>query len=47
MTMLRSFISALVRGRPADEPHVHFHRGPQGSPAVCHEPDCGMPRLEL
>jgi hypothetical protein len=47
MTMLRRFISTLVHGQQADEAHVHFHRGPQGPPAVCHEPGCGMPRLEL
>jgi hypothetical protein len=47
MTLLRGIISALVHGQPVDEAHVHFHRGPQGLAAVCHDPDCGMPRLEL
>ena len=26
---------------------VHFHNGPQGSPAVCDDPRCASPRLEL
>jgi hypothetical protein len=47
VTTLRTFISVLVHGQPNDEAHVHFHRGPQGSPAVCHDPGCEMARLEL
>jgi hypothetical protein len=26
---------------------VHFHNGPQGAPAVCDDPRCASPRLEL
>ena len=47
MTFLRTVLMMLVHGPPADEAHVHFHRGPQGLPAVCHDPACGMPRLEV
>jgi hypothetical protein len=45
MTLLRRMLSALVHGPAANE-HFHFHRGPQGLAVVCHDPDCGMPRLE-
>ena len=47
MTLLRRLMSILAPGDPVDDAHVHFHRGPQGHPAVCHEPACEMPRLEL
>ena len=46
-TTLRTFISLLVRDSRADETHVHFHRGPQGQPAACHDRACSSPRLEL
>ena len=26
---------------------VHFHRGPQGAPAVCDDPRCVSPRLDV
>ena len=26
---------------------VHFHRGPQGQPAACHDPKCPVPRLTV
>lgn len=31
----------------ATEPHVHFHQGPQGQPAVCHDHACAAPRLTV
>ena len=43
----RTFISLLVHGPQADDAHVHFHRGPQGYPAACHDPRCEMPRLTV
>lgn len=43
---LRTFIE-LVLAPEADDAHVHFHRGPQGHPAVCHDPKCPMPRLTV
>jgi hypothetical protein len=46
-TTLRTFISLLVRDSRTDETHVHFHRGPQGQPAACHDRTCSSPRLEL
>jgi hypothetical protein len=33
--------------RPAHQASVHFHNGPQGTPAVCDNPRCASPRLEL
>lgn len=35
-----------VAGRPAAT-DVHFHNGPQGAPAVCDDPRCASPRLEV
>jgi hypothetical protein len=26
---------------------VHFHRGPQGRPAVCDDPRCTSPQLDV
>jgi hypothetical protein len=47
MTTVRTFISLLVHGPQADESAVHFHQGPQGSPAVCHDSHCDQPRLTV
>ena len=44
---LRAFISMLGRDRRLDDGHVHFHRGPAGQPAVCDDPRCSMPRLDV
>ena len=27
--------------------NVHFHQGPQGSPAACHNPRCSAPHLSV
>jgi hypothetical protein len=44
---LRTLATLLV-GRLQDvDAHVHFHRGPQGHPAACHEIRCEMPRLTV
>jgi len=41
-------LAALLVGRTENEDaHVHFHRGPQGQPAACHDIRCEMPRLTL
>ena len=45
MRTFRTFISLLAHGPQADERHVHFHRGPQGQPAACHDRHCPNPRL--
>ena len=29
------------------EPQAHFHQGPQSTPAVCYDPLCGSPRLDI
>jgi hypothetical protein len=26
---------------------VHFHSGPESTPAVCYDERCGMPRLDV
>jgi hypothetical protein len=46
-TTLRTLIAKLVRDPRAAEAHVHFHRGPQGQPAACHDAGCSSPRLEI
>jgi hypothetical protein len=44
--MLHRLASLLA---PQERPgaHVHFHRGPQGRPAACHDSGCDMPRLDV
>ncbi len=34
-------------GRPRTEPAVHFHTGPESTPAVCFDEHCGIPRLDV
>lgn len=36
---------AAHQGSTADA--VHFHRGPQGLPAVCDDPRCASPQLDV
>jgi hypothetical protein len=37
-----------LRGEKRTTPAgVHFHSGPQGAPAVCDNPRCASPRLEV
>jgi hypothetical protein len=43
----QTFLSRLVRGSQSQEQHVHFHRGPQGQPAACHDSRCDLPRLSV
>jgi hypothetical protein len=33
--------------RSASTAAVHFHNGPQGAPAVCDDPRCASPRLDV
>jgi hypothetical protein len=47
MTRVHKFITALRRDLSTDETHVHFHQGPQGSPAACHDVRCASPRLTI
>ena len=43
---LRGDRQSLAGRRPATT-DVHFHNGPQGTPAVCDNPRCASPRLEV
>ena len=48
--MRKRLLAAFVRGAregARHEPDVHFHRGPGGDPAVCHDPLCVTPRLSV
>lgn len=44
---LKHYLRTLLRGPEPDEGHVHFHTGPQGAPAACHDARCESPRLSL
>jgi hypothetical protein len=44
--MIRTLQSILHRAAPETE-QVHFHQGPQGSPAPCYDRHCNVPRLEI
>ena len=44
---LQKLASLLVPRGEDPEAHVHFHRGPQGHPAACHDSGCDMPRLTI
>ena len=45
--MLQRLASRLLPHQERPEVHVHFHRGPQGHPAACHDAGCEMPRLTI
>jgi hypothetical protein len=38
---------ANVLREPYTEPEPHFHQGPESAPAVCYDPRCGSPRLDV
>jgi hypothetical protein len=40
------WIRNVVR-EPDMEPQPHFHQGPQSTPAVCYDPRCGSPHLDV
>jgi hypothetical protein len=44
---LKQFLHVLRHGPETDERDVHFHRGPQGAPAACHDARCQAPRRTL
>jgi hypothetical protein len=46
-TAPRRLIERLRGQQPTTLGAVHFHNGPQGAPAVCDDPRCASPRLEL
>jgi hypothetical protein len=37
----------LIVPAPDGDGHVHFHTGPQGRPAACHDARCASPRLTV
>jgi hypothetical protein len=39
-------LAGLVRA-PYTEPPVHFHSGPDSTPAVCYDPHCRSPHLDV
>jgi hypothetical protein len=46
-TSPRRLIERLRGRKHAPLADVHFHNGPQGAPAVCDDPRCTSPRLEV
>lgn len=46
MTRLIQWAAAVVDA-PHPESEVHFHSGPGNGPAVCHDPRCARPRLDV
>jgi hypothetical protein len=46
-TVPRRLIERLRGQDHAHPAHVHFHTGPQGAPAVCDDPRCASPRLDV
>jgi hypothetical protein len=43
----KQFLHRLARDSGNEDAHVHFHRGPSGAPAACHDSRCTMPRLSV
>jgi hypothetical protein len=47
-TSPRRLIERLRGEKPTTtQASVHFHNGPHGTPAVCDNPRCASPRLEV
>jgi hypothetical protein len=46
MTRFIHWIAEVVRD-PQTNPEVHFHSGPDSSPAACHDAGCESPRLDV
>jgi hypothetical protein len=46
-TKLKSLIQRIVGSPEGEAAHVHFHQGPQGRPAACHDPRCASPHLSI
>lgn len=44
---LKNFIQRIVSSPESESEHVHFHQGPQGHPAACHDPRCASPHLSI
>jgi hypothetical protein len=46
-TRPRRLVDRLRSQKRTSASSVHFHNGPQGAPAVCDDPRCASPRLEV
>jgi hypothetical protein len=46
MKRMIQWIADAVRD-PYTEPAVHFHQGPDDTPAVCYDARCASPRLDV
>ena len=46
MRRLMSAVKFALRTPQTDAP-VHFHKGPEGSPAVCYDARCSIPHLTV
>lgn len=46
MSRLKHWIRTVVLD-PDTEPAVHFHQGPESTPAVCYDARCPLPQLEV
>jgi len=40
-------IATALRDERRREAEVHFHQGPSGLPAACHDARCSRPRLDV
>ena len=47
MTKLKSLYHLLAGPSRGGDAQVHFHQGPQGAPAACHNPSCSAPHLSV
>jgi hypothetical protein len=45
--MRERYLSLIARLRAPQGDRVHFHSGPQGEPAVCDNPGCTAPHLDV
>jgi hypothetical protein len=41
------WIANVVRDPDTEESEAHFHQGPDSTPAVCYDPHCGSPHLDV
>ncbi len=46
-TNLKTLFQLIVVSPDRERAHVHFHSGPQGRPAACHDPRCASPQLTV
>ena len=41
------WIANVMRDPDTEESEAHFHQGPDSTPAVCYDPHCGSPHLDV